>query len=132
MENQGRQTLHRGTIAQKDIHALPRVDEEGQAPADGEGKLEFEGYPLPPEVQVVPDALRPVAEEVEASFANEPNPALGRQGGQETGGVIPYSLGMYAETGDSQRESGPQCLRSPELHNVMRHDGAAPVRTWNA
>ena len=101
--------------------------EKGQAFANRQGELELESLPLPREVFVVADALRPIAEEIKSRFAYESYSTFGSQGGKEVSRIRPYPLGMYAEAGDCRRELSPQRLRSGELPYVVRHDSSAPV-----
>lgn len=128
VEDEGGQPPEFPAVTEQEVHALPRVKEKGEPTGKGEGELELERLPLPPEVFIVPDPLRPVAVKVEPGFPDEGYPPVGRQPGQVLLRISPHRLGMDAETGHRQGELRAQFLRSLELGDVMGDDGAAPVR----
>lgn len=104
------------------------MDHQGEAAAYRQVELEFKGFLLGGQGLGRANSLRPVSEKIKACFSDEVDASFPGKGSQELGCVIPYSLGVDAE---SQEAAGKPLRKLPGsfmFTHIMRHRRAFPVR----
>lgn len=115
MKNHRRKAGEAGRIGEDEVQGLPDMEDERKPMLDSEPELKFEGLALRRDVFGIPDALGPIAVQIEARLSDRGETSLPSEGPEKIGVLHDRPLGMYPEAGQELQTPSPEAFRPAVL-----------------